>query len=171
MVSFKTSFPQSTIPKKKVLTAFQAMTNSIRKLRIRCLNEYYHVQPLVSRNTIKLVTTLYFVLKVAPIFKLILVSDIGSWGHSNPALSSCWGVTVMAFLESNLATFNSLITFILFDSECSLKILRRMEKNKSVYHIKKNIKTQETLPPLQRSGLVNYNAHKNGMLYSDLKGL
>lgn len=77
----------------------------------------------------------------------------------------------MAFLESNLATFNSLITFILFDSECSLKILRRMEKNKSVYHIKKNIKTQETLPPLQRSGLVNYNAHKNGMLYSDLKGL
>lgn len=47
----------------------------------------------------------------------------------------------------------------------------RGRKNKSVYHIKKNIKTQETLPPLQRSGLVNYNAHKNGMLYSDLKGL
>lgn len=41
-------------------------------------------------------------------------------------------------------------------------------KNKSVYHIKKNnITTQETLPPLQRSGLVNYDAHKNGMLYSN----
>lgn len=69
-VSFKTSFPQSTIPKKKALTAFQAMTNSVKKLRIRCSNEYYHVQPLVSRNTIKPVTTLYFVLKGAPIFKL-----------------------------------------------------------------------------------------------------
>lgn len=48
----------------------------------------------------------------------------------------------------------------------------RGRKNKSVYHIKKNnIKAQETLPPLQRSGLVNYDAHENGMLYSDLKGL
>lgn len=43
----------------------------------------------------------------------------------------------------------------------------RGRKNKSVYHIKKYIKTQETLPPLQRSGLVNYDAYKNGMLYSD----
>lgn len=69
MVSFKTSFLRSTPPKKKALTAFQAMTNSIKKLRISCLNDY-HVQPLISRNTIKPVKILYFVLKVALIFKL-----------------------------------------------------------------------------------------------------